>query len=160
GSHGVADVRSGTRATAQTQYRVASITKVFTATLVMQLVEQGRLSLEEPMISHLGWLGDAAALSGITVRHLLTHSRGLIADGSCSWSGEDFPDRDRLHSDVLARPVVAEPSSGFLYSNVAYALLGEIIEKFTGIPFHRALDRQILAPLGMHASASRPTPQR
>jgi D-alanyl-D-alanine carboxypeptidase len=160
GSLGVADVQTGTLATAQTAYRVASITKIFTATLVMQLVEQGKLRLDEPISSHLSWLDPAAGLPDITVRHLLTHSSGLIADGSCSWSGVDYPDRARLHQDVLARPVVAGPSAGFLYSNVAYALLGEIVEKLTGLSFDRALERHILAPLGLDTSGTRLTPER
>jgi D-alanyl-D-alanine carboxypeptidase len=154
GSQGVADVQAGTPATAQTAYRVASITKVFTATLIMQLIEQAKLRLDEPVVGQLGWLEGTEGVSGITVRHLLTHSSGLIADGSCSWSGEDFPDRERLHQDVLARPIIAEPSEGFLYSNVAYALLGEIVEKLTGLSFDRALERRILAPLRLDASTT------
>lgn len=157
GSRGLADIAAGAAATADTGYRVASITKTFTATLVMQLVEDGKLRLDEPVTSYLSWLRPALR-ADITVRHLLTHSAGMIADGSCAWNGDDFPSRDVLHEEVLAGAVVADPSSGFRYSNVAYALLGEIVETVTGRRFGLSLDRRIARPLGLEASGTRSTP--
>jgi CubicO group peptidase (beta-lactamase class C family) len=158
GSRGLADISAGTPATPDTGYRVASITKTFTATLVMQLVEQRKVRLDEPVTSYLGWLRPAMARSDVTVRHLLTHSGGVIADGSCAWSGDDFPTRERLHQEVLAQPIFAEPSVGFRYSNVAYALLGEIVEEVSGRRFGLALDRSIARPLGLEASGTRLKP--
>jgi D-alanyl-D-alanine carboxypeptidase len=158
GARGLADISAGTPASPDTGYRVASITKTFTATLAMQLVEQRKLRLDEPVTSYLGWLRPAMAGSGVTVRHLLTHSAGVISDGSCRWSGDDFPTRERLHEEVLARPTVADASAGFLYSNVAYALLGEIVEEVIGRRFGLALDRGIARPLGLEASGTRLTP--
>jgi CubicO group peptidase (beta-lactamase class C family) len=158
GCRGVADIATGAPASADTAYRIASITKTFTATLVLQLVERGRVRLDEPVTAYLPWLRPAMADSGITVRHLLTHGGGVIVDGSCSWSGGDFPTRELLHRDVLARPTLAEPSAGFLYSNVAYALLGEVVEKVSGRTFRSVLNRGIARPLGLEASSTRLTP--
>lgn len=157
-ARGLADVSRGTPATPDTGYRVASITKTFTATLVMQLVEQRKVRLDEPVTSYLPWLRHAMAGSDVTARHLLTHSGGVVADGSCSWSGDDFPTRELLHREVLARPVFDEPSAGFRYSNIAYALLGEIVEQVTGRRFGLALARGIARPLGLEASGTRLTP--
>ena len=158
GSRGLADISAGTPASPDTGYRVASITKTFTATLIMQLVEQQKVRLDEPVTSYLGWLWPAMADSGVTVRHLLTHSGGVIADGSCRWSGDNFPTRELLHEEVLAQPTFTEPSVGFRYSNVAYALLGEIVEEVSGRRFGLALDRSIARPLGLEASGTRLTP--
>ncbi len=156
GSRGLSDIAAGTPATVDTGFRVASITKTFTATLVMQLVEQRQVRLDEPVASYLAWPRPALGTE-ITVRHLLTHSAGVIADGSCAWNGDDFPTREVLHREVLAGAVVAEPSTGFRYSNVAYALLGEIVETVTGKRFGLALDRKIARPLGLEASGTRST---
>ena len=157
GSRGLADISAGAPATPDTGYRVASITKTFTATLIMQLVEQRKVRLDEPVTSYLGWLRPAMAKSDVTVRHLLTHSGGVIADGSCAWSGDDFPTRELLHQEVSAQPIFAEPSVGFRYSNVAYALLGEIVEEVSGRRFGLALDRSIARPLRLEASGTRLT---
>ena len=81
GSWGYADLATLRPAEPDTGYRVASITKTVTATLVMQLVEAGRLRLDEPVTSYLGWLEAPLRRSGVTVRHLLTHSSGMIRDG-------------------------------------------------------------------------------
>ena len=158
GAVGTADLAGETPAGPDTGYRVASITKTFTASLIMQLVEGGRVRLDDPVGAHLEWLPDPLVRSGVTVRHLLTHSGGLPADESCAWAGDDFPDRERLHRELVARPAIAEPGSGFLYSNIAYALLGEIVEATTGRPFARAIEHGILEPLGLMSSGTQATP--
>ncbi len=159
GARGLADLASGEAASTKTGYRVASITKTFTATVVMQLVEQGRIRLDERVVTYLPWLQPALGRSEVTVRHLLTHSAGMISDGSCAWEDDDFPDRDALHRDVLEQIVVTDPSVGFLYSSVAYALLGEIIEQADGRQFATALDRRVVRPLGLDATGTRITPK-
>ena len=157
GAAGSADLESSAPALPTTGYRVASITKTFTATLVMQLVEQGKLRLDEPVATYLSWTKPVLGSSGVTLRHLLTHSGGIIRDGSCSWTDDGFPDVGRFHADVLGGGTFAEPAVGFRYSNVAYALLGEIIEKATGLGFATAIDRRIVRPLALAASGTRIT---
>ena len=157
GGYGYADLATLRPAAPDTGYRVASITKTVTATLVMQLVEAGRLRLDEPVTSYLGWLGAPLRRSGVTVRHLLTHSSGMIRDASCGWGDNEFLDSDTLRRDVLARATNAEPSVGFNYSNVAYALLGEIIEAVSGRPFSSMVERKVVRPLALNATGSRLT---
>ncbi len=151
---GYADLEAQRPAACDTSYRVASITKTVTATLVMQLVERGRVRLDDPVASYLGWLESSLGRSGVTVRHLLTHSGGLIRDGSGTWSDEHLPDRDSLRRDLLERATVAEPSAGFGYSNVAYALLGEIIEKVSGRSFASSVANGVGRRIGWRATGT------
>jgi len=158
GAKGLADIASGTAATENTAYRVASITKTFTATLIMQLVERGKVRLDDPVSSYLTWIKPAVKGSGLTVRHLLTHSGGIIRDGSCGWRDGEFPSRHQLHLEVSERAMFAAPAVGFRYSNVAYALLGEIVEVAGGRAFATAIQRSIAKPLGLEHSGTRLTP--
>ncbi len=157
GARGASDLAAGTPASEHTGYRVASITKTFTATLVMQLVESRKVRLDEPVTSYLGWLRPAVGDSGLTVRHLLTHSGGVIRDGSCGWRPGHFPTREQVREELLDHGTFAEPAVGFRYSNVAYSLLGEIIETVSGRKFATALDRNIARPLGLEESGARLT---
>ncbi|HEX2195118.1 MAG TPA: serine hydrolase domain-containing protein [Candidatus Limnocylindria bacterium] len=128
-------------------FAVASITKTFTAALVMGLVEDGRLSLEDRVADLLPRLGVDRA---ITVRHLLSHTSGLAdllipmrkpmtAEPTRRFSGEEVIRR-------LGDPWFA-PGAGFAYSNSNYVLLGLIVERVTGDPFARVLERKLLRPL-------------
>jgi D-alanyl-D-alanine carboxypeptidase len=157
GAFGSADLGAGVASTATTAYRIASISKTFAATLVMQLVERGRLRLDEPVTTYLPWTRPVLGGSGVTLRHLLTHSAGMIRDGACDWSPEGFPDRRRLHAEVLGRGMVAEAAGGFRYSNVAYAMVGEIVEKAAGVTFADAVTRRIARPLGLGSTTARLT---
>ncbi|MGC1185339.1 MAG: serine hydrolase domain-containing protein [Candidatus Dormiibacterota bacterium] len=160
GAMGMADLGTGAQARADhTGYRVASITKTFTATLIMQLVEQGRVRVDEPVATYLPWLPSSMADAGITLRHLLTHSSGVIRDGSGEWGENDLPDQQTLRRDLEAGPTFAEPSVGFRYSNVAYALAGAIVEAVTELSFAEAIVGSILKPLGMRNSGTRLTPR-
>jgi CubicO group peptidase (beta-lactamase class C family) len=159
GARGLSDVASLSPATATTGFRVASITKTFTATLVLQLVERRKVSLDAPVTSYLAWLRSAGVSSEITIRHLLTHSGGVIRDGSFRWREGGFPSREQLHAALSARATFAEPSVGFRYSNMAYALLGEVVEVVGGRKFTTAIDREIVRPLGLKASGTRLTPR-
>jgi CubicO group peptidase (beta-lactamase class C family) len=157
GARGLSDIGDGIVATERTGFRVASITKTFTSTLVMQLVERGKVRLDEPVTSYLGWLEPAVGGTGLTVRHLLTHSGGVIRDGSCGWRPDTFPTRQQVRQQLLGGGTFAEPAVGFRYSNMAYSLLGEIIETVGGRPFSAAVDRGIVKPLGLEASGTRLT---
>ncbi|MEO7510766.1 MAG: serine hydrolase domain-containing protein [Gemmatimonadaceae bacterium] len=147
---GLADVGGGVPATSATNYRLASLTKQFTATAIVLLVEDGVLTLDTPVRSILPELPSYAA--SVTLRHLLTHTSGL-------WDYEAFvpdsqqrqvTDRDaldlvRTHADSLYFP----PGSGWRYSNTGYALLSLIVERKSGMSFPDFLRTRIFAPLGM-----------
>lgn len=139
--------------TSDTIYDAASLTKVVvTTTAVLQQVERGRLVLDAPVAQ---WLPDFAAggKGTITVRHLLTHTSGLRPGLSLqpAWSG-------RAAALVLAcaeRPQ-APPGERFVYSDINFILLGEVVRAVTGEELDRYADREIFAPLGMVDSGFRP----
>jgi D-alanyl-D-alanine carboxypeptidase len=152
---GTADIASQRAATPDaTSYRCASITKTMTATLVMQQVEAGRLRLDDSIATYLGWTRRLPHAKDISIRHLLVHGSGVIRDGSNPWGDDDFPDRDTVRQEVRQQLSFAEPAMTFRYSNIAYVLLGEILEAVTGRPFETLLQRDVLRPLGMAGSAS------
>ena len=148
-SYGLADVEAGLAATPQTNYRLASLTKQFTATAIMLLKEDGKLRYDDPIARLLPDLPPAA--QRVTIRMLLTHTSGL-------WAYEDFvPDSQttQVHdADVPALIAHADsgyfpPGSAYRYSNTGYALLALIVERASGKPFARFLADRIFTPLGM-----------
>lgn len=151
-SYGMADLEGHIAADEQTNYRLASLTKQFTATAVLLLVKDGRLSLDDRVRDILPEL--PAYTSDVRIRHLLTHTSGL-------WAYEDFvPDSQttQVHDrDVPALIQHAEslyfsPGSAFRYSNTGYALLALVVERRSGLTFARFLNDRIFLPLGMRST--------
>ena len=147
--YGLADMESHTPATATTNYRLASVTKQFTAASVLLLAEDGRLKLDDRVRKWLPSLPKAA--EPVTIRHLLTHTSGLI-------DYEDVipaPMKAQLHdADVLQLlesqdRTYFRPGSDYRYSNSGYALLALIVERASGRTFATFLRERIFQPLGM-----------
>lgn len=140
-------------ATPDTLYRIASITKLFTATAIMQLRDAGKLRLDDPVVQHLPWfrLGGAGPdAPPITIRHLLTHTAGLPREaGLPYWTDGRFPTavqvRARLPEQSAALPVDTE----WKYSNLGLALAGEIVAAVSGRPYPAYVTEHVLEPLGM-----------
>jgi D-alanyl-D-alanine carboxypeptidase len=143
----------GPAATPQTLYRVGSITKTFTALAILQLCEDGRLRLDDRIRDHLTTTAIRARSIGlldVTVRELLTHSSGLQRDlPGTWWTQPAFP--TQLSDDFNA---TYASSSRWKYSNVGYALLGEVVAAAGGEPWARHVERRILEPLGMTSSSA------
>ena len=149
-AYGLADVDSARRVTPETNFRLASLSKQFTATAVMLLVADGRLTVADPASRYLPEL--PAFASGVTVRHLLTHTSGL-------WDYEDFvPDTQTYQvKDLDALRLVAArsdslyfpPGSHWRYSNTGYALLALIVERVSGQRYADFLRERIFTPVGM-----------
>ena len=122
-------------------FRIASHSKTFTATAIMQLVERGRLRLDDPASAYIPWL-----TSDATIRQLLNHVSGIIRDGIQAdfWRVEQpFPDVSELRA--LASDYAVLPSNtSFKYSNVGYALLGLVIESVSGRPYNQYVKEQII----------------
>ncbi|HJV26755.1 MAG TPA: exo-beta-N-acetylmuramidase NamZ domain-containing protein [Aromatoleum sp.] len=139
--------------TEDTIFDLASLTKpVATATAVMQLVEQGRLELDAPAARY--WPEFAAVGKGaITLRQLLMHRSGLRADLDLRppWSG-----RDAARRLMLAEKPVAAPGARHLYSDINFEVLGEIVERVSGLPLDVYCRKHIFAPLGMADTAFAP----
>lgn len=137
------------------RFRVGSVTKTFTATVVLQLVAEGRVALDEPVASYLpGLLPDG---DRITVRMLLQHTSGLYDyTNALGLEPENFPRvrfREFAPRELVAmstaRPLDFEPGAKFAYSNTNYVVAGLLIEKATGQSYERAVERRVLRPLGM-----------
>ncbi|MBI3969575.1 MAG: beta-lactamase family protein [Chloroflexi bacterium] len=139
---------AGRPLTEDTIFPVASVTKLATALTVLRLVDDGALSVDDPVERHLP---DAAiAGAGITVRHLLSHTSGLPRD-IAAHAVEHAPGLDwpALARACLATPLQLAPNSRVLYGNVGYGLLAVVMERLTGQRFADALGDLVLAPLGI-----------
>jgi len=138
-----------------TAFRIASLTKQFTATLVMQLAEQGKLRLDDPIGKYVPELSPEIG-NRVTLHHLLNHTSGIVdyANYPGFWAnrlGEKVPRADFLA--IMNRPLEFEPGSQGHYSSSNYTLLGWVIEKQAGKSYSEALDSMILRPLGMQRTA-------
>jgi CubicO group peptidase (beta-lactamase class C family) len=167
--HGLADIRSQTPITEDTVFRIGSVTKLFTAIAVMQLVEQGRVDLDTPANDCLRAYKLVPANAGwrpATLRHLLTHTAGIpevrgVADllhadftpsGGRSAvlsvkAGEPMPSLAEYYREGLR--IVVEPGTAFAYTNHGFATLGQIVEDVSGMPLERYFRERIFDPLGM-----------
>ncbi|MCP4433505.1 MAG: beta-lactamase family protein, partial [Gammaproteobacteria bacterium] len=138
------------KADAQTQYRVGSITKIFTATLIMQLIEQGKLSLETPLSDFYPEIKNAQE---ITIDHMLMHRSGLFNHTDDAFFLEQDVSKPQSQEQTITRFSGFEPEfkpgSKYSYSNTNYMLLGYIIEKITGESYQAALRKNITDKLNL-----------
>ena len=143
---GLADAEAAIEAAPDTQYRIGSITKTFTAAAIMQLRDAGALSLDDRLGDHLA----GAPHADVSLRALLTHTSGLQAEipGEV-WETLDFPEAEGLLERLAAAEQILEPGRHWHYSNLAFALLGEVVARAGGLPYERYVDERLLAPLGL-----------
>lgn len=142
---GLADVEAGREATPQTQYRIGSITKTFTAVGVMQLRDAGELSLDDPLTRFL-----PESAHGPTIGRMLAHSSGLQREPPGEiWETMKAPSREELLAVTADAEQVVPPGSWWHYSNLAFALLGEVVARAHGGTWEEALQERILDPLGL-----------
>jgi D-alanyl-D-alanine carboxypeptidase len=160
GTSGVAEIGTTRPVPVHGRFRVGSITKTFVATAVLQLVDKGRLRLDDPVQK---WLPDAVPDARITVRQLLNHTSGLpdyrltlplppnpefLANRWRTWTPTELVAR------VAGRPpTVDPPGSAFSYSSTGYLLLGQIIERVTGRSYDTEIERRIIEPLALHGTS-------
>lgn len=142
---GLADRETGRPFTTATVWSMGSITKPFTATAILRLVERGRLSLADSLGRFIDDLPPDRA--GITLEHLLTHHAGLAPPNE----GDFTPvDRDRIEAIARETDLLSDPGTEYRYSNLGYSLLGVVIEKVTGESYETHLRRELLIPAGMY----------
>src|SRR3954452_21853374 len=154
---GIVNVNTGVETTTDTLFQIGSITKVYTATMVMQLVDEGKVDLDEPVITYVPELAlaDAEAARTITVRQLLTHTSGIDGDLFEDYGrGGDCVERYVASFGALAQ--MAPPGSFFSYCNSGFVLAGRLIEKIDGVGFDEALKPRLLSPIGATASTMLP----
>ena len=151
--YGYASVEDKVVADAGTIYRIASITKLFTSTAVMQLRDAGKLALDDPLTKHLPWFeiqDQHPDAPPITIRHLITHTSGLPREASFPyWTDTNFPTREQIR-ETLPRQKTALPTENlWKYSNLAFSLAGEVVMAVSGQDYDEYLRQHILDPLGM-----------
>lgn len=153
GATGVRDTQSNAKAMPDSVFRIASMTKNFTAMAIMKLRDQGKLSLDAPAARYVtelrGLQYPTSDSPVITVRHLLSHSEGFPEDNP--WGDRQLAETDA----TLARwmragfPFSQAPGMGYEYSNTGFAILGQVVARVSGMRARDYIDREILKPLGM-----------
>ncbi|MCG5220844.1 serine hydrolase domain-containing protein [Streptosporangium sp. KLBMP 9127] len=154
---GVLHRGTGVAVTTDSVFLSGSLAKVYTATLVMQLVDSGELELDAPVVSVLPEFGtpDEAATKTITIRQLLSHTGGL----TCDFQYDSGRGDDCLAKYVEAArqvPLDCPPGTALSYSSVGYAVLGRVIEVLTGQTWDQALKDRLFTPLGLEHSMTLP----
>lgn len=153
---GCLNLTTGVEATTDSIFQIGSITKVMTTCLVMQLVDEGRVNLDKPVVDYLRdfMIADAEATQTITVRQLLNHTNGI--------AGDYFPDDEGHQGNLIARfvdrcsflPLMHPVGEMFSYSNAAFCVAGRLIEVVRGMSWFQAMQEYLFEPLGMqHAIA-------
>ncbi|GAB3425268.1 serine hydrolase domain-containing protein [Flindersiella endophytica] len=157
GTSGVAELGTAREVPVRGRFRAGSITKTFLSTVVLQLVDEGRLRLDDSVEK---WLpGVVPDGDGITLRQLLNHTSGVydylrtlpfppspvfLDNRWRTWTP------DELVARALANPPTFPPGSGYSYSNTGYALLGQVVERATGHSYDEEIERRIIRPLHLH----------
>jgi D-alanyl-D-alanine carboxypeptidase len=153
---GFADLKAKVPMTATTKIRMASNSKLFTAIAIMQLREEGKLGLDDPVVKYLPWFKAKPAGDDdgpITIEQLLSHSSGLQREAGDHWVSYKFPSTDELPRLYADRQAAFAPSVRWKYSNLAYAVAGQVVEKVSGERWSVYVERNIFKPLGMDASS-------
>ena len=167
GARGLADLEAHRPITPDTAFRLGSITKQFTAAVILQLVAEGKIGLDDPLSRYFPDFPQPGA--GATVRQLLNHSSGVQDFSKIpGWMGSPPSLRPNTTADLVelirSHPAVSEPGQRWEYNNSGYVLLGAIIEKVTGKPWHQAIADRIARPLGLasigYADANEDDPAR
>lgn len=155
---GRANRETGAPVTLDTRLRLGSMNKMLTATATLQLVEAGKLALDDPIGKYLPGYPNQAVATQVTIRHLLTHT-----GGTGDIFGPDF-EKNRLtlreHGDYLklygSRAPLFAPGTEWRYSNYGFVLLGAIVEKMSGMTYYDYVRKKIFEPSGMTATDSLP----
>ena len=156
---GYSDPKAKKPATAETVYRVGSVSKLFTDIAVMRLVEQGKLDLDAPVTKYLPDFKPANPFNiPITLRQLMTHRSGLVREAPVgNYFDPTGPSLAATVASLNRTKLVYRPESRIKYSNAAIATVGYVLEKTQKEPFARYLRETLLVPLGMSHSAFEPT---
>ncbi len=153
-AYGYANLEKKEKLTPQHLFRIASHSKTFTATAVMQLQEQGKLRIDDYAANYLPWLKKHKDVRWhkVTVRQLLSHGAGVIRDGLKSGYWElsyPFPDEGEFRNEILSADLVIDNNTKLKYSNFGYTLLGMIVTEISGMPYNQYVTENIVKPLSL-----------
>jgi len=161
GSTGVRDVASKAPIDANTVFRIASMTKSFTALSILKLRDEGKLGLDDPAEKYVpqlkGLTYPTADSPRITIRHLLSHAEGFPEDNP--WGDRQLSATDQQMTEMIERgiPFSNPPSQAYEYSNFGFAILGRIVSVVSGVPYRDYVQKSILTPLGMTSTTFEPS---
>ena len=152
-----ADLKKKTAANPQSIFRIASITKLFTSTAIMQLRDAGKLRLDDPVKKYLPWFKikhrfpDAPV---ITIRHFLTHTSGIPREAAFPyWTDHNFPTLEQIKNELPNQKTIYPSETKLKYSNLAMALLGQIVVAASGEDYETYIQNHILKPLEMNSTS-------
>ena len=162
---GATDLEAGSVPTVSSIARVASVTKTFTATAIMQLRDSSLLALDDPLLLHIPEFTVAQAVSapleGVTIRRMLTHHSGLSTEHpDLDWNTPDFPTLEHVMDSLEEIQVVIPQDSQWKYSNLAYCLLGEVVSRLSGRLYMDYVHDEIISPLGLVNTAFDLSPEQ
>jgi CubicO group peptidase (beta-lactamase class C family) len=152
---GVKNIETQEPVTDRSLFHLASISKTFVATAIMQLVEQGKLELEAPVHAYLpDFRLDDERFRDITVRQMLNHTSGMPDTDDYGWDNPDYDDRalERYMHSLADEKLIGAPGERFAYSNIAYEVLGLLIARTAGQSFESYIKEYLLHPLRMSSS--------
>lgn len=150
--YGFENIKTKKRATDKTLYRIASISKTFTATCIMQLKEKDKLNLDDKVQKYLPWFKSEndKDLDKITIGELLSHTAGILREGRLPfWIDDKFPTIDEIKQEIKEGISVFHPSEKFKYSNLGYSILGELIKAVSSKSYEQYVKENILNKLGL-----------
>ena len=156
GAVGEREVRAKAPVDADTVFRIASMTKSFTALCIMRLRDEGKLALDDPAERYVPELAGLAYPTAdsprITIRHLLSHAEGFPEDNP--WGDRQLAATDAEMAAMMRKgiPFSTAPGTAYEYSNFGFAILGRIVANVSGMPYRRFVRERILLPLGMTAT--------
>ncbi|MEV8426036.1 serine hydrolase domain-containing protein [Streptomyces niveus] len=157
-SAGTGTINSNRPIRSDEHFRMGSQTKTFTAVVLLQLVDEGKVSLDAPIADYLPGVVTGNGYDGtrITVRQLLQHTGGIAAYTPYPGLSTPQPNPDGtfgltalVRHGLNSSPPIAEPGAGFTYSNTNYYILGVLVEELTGQPVHQAVTERVIEPLGL-----------
>ena len=161
--YGFKDLEGDESPSPDTLFRVASITKSFTATAIFMLRDRGLLNINDPLATHIPEFANAiprkGTLEDVTLRRMMCHISGLSCitpTGEPYWDSGNWPSMAEMLEVIDQTEVAIETDSAHKYSNLAYGLLGEVIARVSGQPYVDFVTSEILQPLGMDSTAFEP----
>jgi CubicO group peptidase (beta-lactamase class C family) len=144
--YGVANLKTREPVTPDTLFKIASVSKQFVAAGIMVLAQDGRLTVDDPVGKHIA--GVPAAWSGITIRHLLSHTAGLVREPPAFDPFKTPPDAELIAS-AYATPLRFTPGEKWEYSNLGYNILVEILNRASGRPWSEFIAERVFKPAGL-----------
>ena len=154
-AYGVANILTQEKLKPEHVFHMASVSKPFGATAIVQLVEKEKINLDDPLTAYLPYfMMDDERYRDITIRQMLNHTSGMPDVNEYEWDKPQYDEgaAERYVRSLKTEKLIAAPGERFLYSNMAYDVLGDVIAKVAGKPFEDYMKESILDPLGMKES--------